>query len=280
MRYMTLVCLFFSATGYIDSLSASAEEADASGIALFDAIDQGDVKVQFIAMNARQANVLIRNESDKPLTLKMPKAIAAVPVLGQFGQNQNLNQNAGGGGTNQGVGGAFDMRNGRGAGNQQGFQNGQGFGMGIMRIPPGKVRKLKATTVCLEHGKPDPIPRVAYRMIPLETFTDDPIILELCQKLGAGHIPQKIAQAIAWHQANELTWTQLADLHQMQSLYRGNIKFFSTKDLNSAKTQHASMLASNSLQPSLSSVTASASQSSRAIPETRVARKINQPADD
>ena len=58
MRYMTLVCLFFSATGYIDSLSASAEEADASGIALFDAIDQGDVKVQFIAMSARQANVL------------------------------------------------------------------------------------------------------------------------------------------------------------------------------------------------------------------------------
>ena len=280
MRCMTLVCLFFSATAYIDSLSASAEEADASGIALFDAIDQGDVKVQFIAMNARQANVLIRNESDKPLTLKMPKAIAAVPVLGQFGQNQNLNQNAGGSGTNQGVGGGFDMRNGRGAGNQQGFQNGQGFGMGIMRIAPGKVCKLKATTVCLEHGKHDPKPRVAYRMIPLETFTDDPIILELCQKLGAGHIPQKIAQAIAWHQANELTWTQLADLHQMQSLYRGNIKFFSTKDLNSAKTQHASMLASNSLQPLLSFVTASASQGSRVIPETRFVRKINQPADD
>jgi hypothetical protein len=280
MRYMTLVCLFFSATAYVDSLSASAEEADASGIALFDAIDQGDVKVQFIAMNARQANVLIKNESDKPLTLKMPKAIAAVPVLGQFGQNQNLNQNAGGGGTNQGVGGGFDMRNGRGAGNQQGFQNGQGFGMGIMRIAPGKVCKLKATTVCLEHGKPDPKPRVAYRMIPLETFTDDPIILELCQKLGAGHIPQKIAQAIAWHQANELTWTQLADLHQMQSLYRGNIKFFSTKDLNSAKTQHASMLASNSLRPLLSFVTASASQGSRVIPETRFVRKINQPADD
>lgn len=275
---MTLVCLFFSATSHIDSLSASAEESDTSGIALFDAIDQGDVKVQFIAMNARQANVLIRNESDRPLTLKMPKAIAAVPVLGQFGQNQNLNQNAGGGGTNQGVGGGFDMRNGRGAGNQQGFQNGQGFG--IMRIPPGKVRKLKATTVCLEHGKPDPIPRVAYRMIPLETFTDDPIILELCQKLGAGHIPQKIAQAIAWHQANDLSWTQLADLHQMQSLYRGNIKFFSTKDLNSAKTHHASMLAGNSVPPSLSSVTASSSQGSRAIPETRVARKINQPADD
>lgn len=280
MRYMTLVCLFFSATSHIDSLSASAEESDVSGIALFDAIDQGNVKVQFIAMNARQANVLIRNESDRPLTLKIPKAIAAVPVLGQFGQNQNLNQNTGGGGTNQGVGGGFDMRNGRGAGNQQGFQNGQGFGMGIMRIPPGKVRKLKATTVCLEHGKPDPIPRVAYRMIPLETFTDDPIILELCQKLGAGHIPQKIAQAIAWHQANDLSWTQLADLHQMQSLYRGNIKFFSTKDLNSAKTHHASMLEGNSVPPSLSSVSASSSQGSRAIPETRVARKLNQPADD
>ena len=73
------------------------------------------------ALNAKQANVLITNESDKPLQLKLPKVIAAVPALGQFGQNPNQNQNQNGnpvgGGTNQGVGGGFNIGNGQGLGN-------------------------------------------------------------------------------------------------------------------------------------------------------------------
>ena len=132
------------------------------------------------------------------------------------------------------------MGNGQGLGNGQGFGNQQGFGRGIMRIAPGKIHKLKAKTVCLEHGKPDPKPRVAYRMIPLETFTTDPIITAVCQQLGTGQIPQSVAQAIVWHHGNGLPWTQLANLDRVQSLYRGNIKFFSPEELGSAKSFYAS----------------------------------------
>ena len=229
MRYTTSACLFLFATGWIGVLQVSAKE---NGIELFQAIDQGDVTVQFIALNSKQANVLIKNESDAPLQLRMPKAIAAAPVLGQFGQNQN--QNPAGGGANQTIGGGIGMGHGRGLG------NGQGLGMGMMHIAPGKVRKLKARTVCLEHGKPDPQPRVAYRMIPLETFTEDPIITQVCQQLGAGQIQQTVAQAIVWHQANALTWTKLANLDRMQSTYRGNIKFFRPEDLTTAKAFYTS----------------------------------------
>lgn len=253
MRCTTsFICLFLLATGYVATQQASGQE---TGIDLFEAIDHGDVIVQFIALNAKQANVLIRNESDRPLQLKMPKAIAAVPVLGQFGQNpnQNMNQNPAGGGGNQGVGGGFDM------GNGQGFGNRQGAGMGIMRIAPGKVRKLKAKTVCLEHGKPDPKPRIAYRMIPLEMFTDDPIIIHVCEQLGNGQIPQKVAQAIAWHQGNDLSWQYLADLDRMKSIYRGKIKFFSSEELTTAKSLHASASVSNQPRYQHSSYPASAS---------------------
>ncbi len=240
MRHTTnLVPLLLAAIGFIGSQQALAEEE--KGIDLFKAVEQGDVTVKFIALNAKQANVLIKNESDEPLQLKLPQGIAAVPVLGQFGQNpnQNQNQNPGGGGS-QGVGGGFDMGNGQGLGNGQGFENQQGFGRGIMRIAPGKAHKLKAKTVCLEHGKPDPKPRIAYRMIPLEKFTTDPILTQVCQQLGTGQIPQNVAQAIVWHHGNSVPWTQLADLDRVQSLYRGNIKFFSPEDLDAAKSFFAS----------------------------------------
>lgn len=245
MRYPTnLAPLLAVAIGFISSHRTSAEE---KGIDLFSAIGQGDVTVRFIALNAGQANVLIKNELDKPLRLKLPKAIAAVPVLGQFGQNPNQNQNGNpaGGSTNQGVGGGFNIGNGQGQGNGQGFGNQQDFGRGIMRIAPGKTHKLKAKTVCLEHGKPDPKPRIAYRIIPLETFTTDPIITFVCQQLSTGQIPPDIAQAIVWHHGNQLPWTQLAALDRMQSRYRGNIKLFTPEDLDAAKSLYASLSSKN-----------------------------------
>lgn len=248
MRYSTnLGSLLLVALGCIGSQQTSAEEIS---IALFKAIDQGDVTVKFIALNAKQANVLITNESDKPLQLKLPKVIAAVPALGQFGQNPNQNQNQNGnpvgGGTNQGVGGGFNIGNGQGLGNGQGFGDQNGFGMGIMRIAAGKVHQLKANTVCLEHGKPDPKPQIPYQMIPLETFTTDPVVSLVCTQLGTGQIRQNVAQAIVWHHSNGLSWKQLAELDRVQSLYRGNIKFFSPEDLDTAKFYYASSSESNS----------------------------------
>ena len=127
-----------------------------------------------------------------------------------------------------------------------------------MRIAPGKVCKLKAKMVCLEHGKPDPKPKIAYRMIPLQTFIDDPIVTKVCEQLGTGQITQKVAQAVVRHQANKLSWAQLAKLDQLKSMYRGNIKFFSEDELNDAKGYHASATAKKHAE-SLISVT-SASQ--------------------
>ena len=58
MRYTTiLVPLLFVAFGFNSFQQASAED---TGIDLFEAIDQGDVTVKFIALSAKQANVLIK----------------------------------------------------------------------------------------------------------------------------------------------------------------------------------------------------------------------------
>ena len=55
------------------------------------------------------------------------------------------------------------------------------------------------TTVCLEHGKPDPNPKMTYKMIPLEEFTDNSQVHLLCEALGRDSLTQNTAQAIAWH---------------------------------------------------------------------------------
>lgn len=215
----------------------------------FRGIDEELLEVKFIPQDAWKANVLVRNNTDEFLHVQLPDAFAAVPVLAQFGnqggQNfggQNFGGNdgfggGGGGGASQGVGGGFNagQRQGPGMG-QAGFQVG-----GLMRIPPGKTRKLKATTVCLEHGKPEPNPRIEYRIIRIDQLTDDQRVAQLCAQLALGEIKQKAAQAAAWHLANGLSWTRLAGINRMQSRYLGNVKMFNKRDLKDAEAFVASV---------------------------------------
>ena len=80
----------------------------------------------------------------------------------------------------------------------------------MFSLPPEKTRVVKVTTVCLEHGKPEPSPLRPYKLVELESYSDDPRLEQLMQSIGKGEISQKVAQAAAWHIANGLTWQQLA----------------------------------------------------------------------
>ena len=59
---------------------------DAAGaVDLFQAIDQGQIDVKVFPKDSSQLRVIVENKTDKPLTVKLPDAFAAVPVLAQFG---------------------------------------------------------------------------------------------------------------------------------------------------------------------------------------------------
>jgi hypothetical protein len=77
-------------------------------------------------------------------------------------------------------------------------------------LHPGKIRVFRFATVCLEHGKPEPSQRVTYKLVALESHSKDPKLALVLEALGRGEIPQKVAQAAAWHLANGLTWERLA----------------------------------------------------------------------
>ena len=132
-----------------------------------------------------------------------------------------------------GMGGMGGM--GMGGGGMGGMgMGGMGMGGGMFELQPDKVRKMKVTTVCLEHGKKDPNPRVKYKMVRLESFNPDGKIAEVCKALGYGKIPQNTAQAAAWHFANGISWQELSAKPKVVSQYTGVQMWFSPFELQNA----------------------------------------------
>jgi hypothetical protein len=183
---------------------SAAPLADGS-VELFAAIEKGQIDVKIFPKDSTQSRIVIANKTDKPLSIKLPDAFGAVPVLAQAAGGAPA---AGGGHTHggsnqeQSVGGG--MMGGMGGGGMG------GGGMGMFNIAPEKVGQLKATTVCLEHGKREPRPNVPYQIKPIEQVTDKAMVQEVCRMVGSGLLAQRAAQVAAWHLNNNMTWEQLA----------------------------------------------------------------------
>jgi len=204
-RTMTAVGLVLSAAVIGFSANAAEKVAQpAKQVEFFEAIKAGDIAVKLIPKDAKEANVIIENKAKQPLEIKLPDAFAGVPVLAQFG----------------GMGG--------------GGMGGMGMGGGFFSVGPDKVGKIKVTTVCLEHGKQDPNPRIPYEIRPIETFTQDQRVIEVCKMLGRGELAQNVAQAAAWHLGNGLTWDELAAKDRVKLSNGYTEKFFSAQELTVA----------------------------------------------
>ena len=104
----------------------------------------------------------------------------------------------------------------------------------MFRVDADKPRKMPVATVCLEHGKHDPTPRMTYKVVPLEVVNADPQVGELCKLLGKGKVSQNAAQAAAWHIANGLSWQELLNKPRVISKYTGIEKFFSEFEVQRA----------------------------------------------
>lgn len=206
----------------LPSLLLSAEPAGET-VEMFDAIKAKTIEVKFIPKDSKQATVLITNKTDKPLNVKLPEVFAG--VLAQFGGVGGgvggVGGGVAGGGQNQGVGGGF----GGAGGGLGGGLGGGGFGGGMFSVGPEKVGKIKVTTVCLEHGKDEPNPRLAYEIRPIEAMTTNPAVIEVCRMVGAGVIDQHSAQASAWHLMDGLSWNELAQKIKIRHL-NGTVEMY------------------------------------------------------
>lgn len=197
----------------------TAEKVD-----LFEAVEAQQVSVKLIPRDAKGGTVLIENKTDKPLTVKIPDAVAGVSIHSQFGGMGGggmggMGGGGMGGGGMGGGGGGQQMGGGMGGGGMGGMGGGGmgGGGMGgaggggFFSIPAEKVVSLQFNSVCLEHGKPEPGPNSKYTIVPLSRVSTDPVLYQLLTKVGTGKVDSQAAQAAAWHLTDKMSFEQLAE---------------------------------------------------------------------
>ena len=221
-------------------------------VELFSAIQKKQIEVTLIPRDSKRATIQVKNNTGQPLVVNMPPAVAAVPVLAQF-QQGNRNFGLGNGFQN----GPFAANRNQGAQalgvgipNGQGRNNGNGnniFPGGQFNVPPRKIVKAKLPCVCLEHGKPEPRPKIPYEIKPLENFTDQAEVHELLALLAQGRYAQRVAQLAAWHLANDMSWDKLSKL-QIKHLDGRSERQFTAAQIKQAKKM-VLQLPSRSEQP-------------------------------
>lgn len=209
--------------------SGPAKAGEARTVEMFDAMDQGLIQVDYIGKDSTQANLIFKNKSGESLDIVLPETFGAVPVVAQ-----GIGMGGGGmGGMGMGGGGMGGMGGGGMGGMGGGGMGGMGMG-GMMRVEPDRPRKFAVATLCLEHGKPDPNPRMKYKVVRLSEVNSNPEIAELCKALAKGQVPQNTAQAAAWHIANGLSWEELASKPRKICDYTGVEMYFSGLEIQNA----------------------------------------------
>jgi hypothetical protein len=102
-------------------------------------------------------------------------------------------------------------------------------------VPAGKTLAVRANTVCLDHGLREPTPRMPYRLVALDTVSEDPRLAVILGGLANGHLTQKVAQAAAWHISSGRTWEQLAAEMIKRAGGDPDLPFFSAAELAGAR---------------------------------------------
>jgi hypothetical protein len=209
-------------------LPASASGAEAPSVSkptdksaaaeLFAAIDQGAVEAKVVVRDQYHARVILRNKTDAPLTLRLPDAFAARPILAQQGfqfpsPNQSQNKQT----QPQAVSGPFSSQ----SNNQsnQGQQNTNFFGNGnVFNIPPESVRSVSISCFCVEMGKPNPRSIHSYELVRFEQVGGDPQLAAVFDRYARGDLDRESVQAAVWHVVNDKSWDELGKLSRKIAL--------------------------------------------------------------
>lgn len=206
---VALLVRFASAT----DVGQSTKPTSSPAVDLFDAVENNQAEVKFIAKNDHDARLLIKNNTNQPLNLRLPEAFVGVPALAQFGGGGR----GGGGGARGGGGGGRGGTS--GGGGQQSVGGGLGGGGGgfggggggQFSIPPEETAKIDANVVCLDHGLRTPNGSAAYNIVPAGAYLEDkPAVVELLKAFGHGDLERDAVQAAAWHLNSGMSWDKLA----------------------------------------------------------------------
>lgn len=217
-------------------LSKTKFDPSAEKVEMFAAMEAEQIEVTVIPKDEFGGNLFIKNNQKEPLNVQIPEGFVGVPVLAQFGGMGGTGTGGGVGGNNNGGGGQNQAFGGGGGGQFGGGGGGGQFGGGgggFFSIPAEKTLRVPYTSVCLEHGKASPHPRTPYRVVPVEEYSDDPILQTVVRMVATGRLNRESAQAAAWHVANGKSWQELASM-KYDRVGQPDTPFFSMQQLQAA----------------------------------------------
>jgi hypothetical protein len=195
-------------------------------VEMFDAIKAGQIDVRLIHKDSSGGKALISNKSGKPLNVKLPDAFAGVHVLAQMNGGQGMGI---GGGMGQMSGGGMGG-GGMGGGGMGGMGGGGG---GMFNVAPEKVGEVPFTSVCLEHGKPEPRASMTYQIRAIDSVTKNKDLVEVLRLLNRGTMSQRVAQVLAWHLNNEMSFEELA-AKRIEHLDGSSEPYFQLEEIRAA----------------------------------------------
>jgi hypothetical protein len=218
-----------------DSHKLAVEKGNAAteAVDMFAALEKGQIEVQFFPRDSTQGRLVVTNKTDRPISVALPPALAATPVLAQFNNPAQAKQKA-----PQPVGLAPPInlnpnnligRNNAGPNLPGANQLGP-----LFNIPPEKTGQMKVKSVCLQPERAQPNPRIVYEVKPLATVCSKPELYEVCRLLGDPNVNQKALQAAAWHYANGLSWETLAS-KRMKNPWGPSPLYFTKSELQEGK---------------------------------------------
>ncbi len=195
----------------------SPTTASPTEVELFDAIRNGRIAVRVVPTSYFMVTMTVQNRTRQPLKVKTPEVFAAVATrrlrawqtASRRGRSQNDYAPQYDPGGTQSLGGSFyygDASPGAQSESQPKRKPAE-----FTLLPAGRVT-VKIPTFCMEFGLPDPNPRIAYTLVPLEVVTRNRAIKKVLTEFGQGKHHQAVAQLAMWHVANGTPWEKLAQV--------------------------------------------------------------------
>lgn len=222
-------------SGICASATLMASEVAPEELELFSAMEQGKIEVKVVAKNAMNARLDVTNKTPEPLKINLPDSFALVPVLAQDfsgGSGRSGSRGSSSSSSRSGSGGGSQSSGGSSSSGRSGSSSSRSGGSSFSLLPEKTIQD-HIKTVCLEHGKKDPSPRVRYEIRPITDVTDNKAVHLLCEKVGLGEVDQNSAQAAVWHLNNEMSWEELAAKFDKDTVGR-KFSYFSSDEMEDA----------------------------------------------
>jgi hypothetical protein len=187
---------------------------------LFAAVKKKKIDVRFVPQNAALASLTIVNTTDQPVKVRIPVVVAGTPTV-PAGTNATTFFATFGTAPPQTVGGVTSSPGQDVAGGESKRKKSPARSKGkgdeppkatVLTLPPAEPRIVVVACVCLEFGKPDPLPVLPYTVVEIEKASKKPEVKATLEKFAQGKFDREIAQLAAWHFNCGMTWEQLAEI--------------------------------------------------------------------